>query len=46
MDYDKEIPELNTRREEGQTLKSDVKGALKQKLDNLRNKLMKDIVKV
>lgn len=46
LEYDKELPELNTRREEGQTLKSDIKGALKQKLDNLRNKLMKDIVKV
>lgn len=46
LDYDKKIPELNTRREEGQTLKSDVKGALKQKLDNLRNRLMKDIAKV
>lgn len=46
LDYNKEIPELNTRRKEGQTLKSDIKGALKQKLDNLRNKLMKDIVKV
>lgn len=46
LDYDKETPELNTRREEGQTLKSDVKGALKQKMDNLRNRLMKDIAKV
>lgn len=46
LDYDKETPELNVRREEGQTLKSDVKGALKQKLDNLRNRLMKDIAKV
>ena len=46
LDYDKETPELNTRREEGQTLKSDVKGALKQKLQNLKDKLMKDVVKV
>lgn len=46
LDYNKEVPELNTRREKGQTLKSDIKGALKQKLDNLRNRLMKDIAKV
>lgn len=46
MDYDKEIPELNTRREQGETLKSDQKGLLKQKLQNLKDKLMKDIVKV
>lgn len=46
MDYDKEVPELNTRREQGETLKSDQKGLLKQKLQNLKDKLMKDIVKV
>lgn len=46
LDYDKELPELNTRREEGERLKSDIKGALKQKLENQKNKLMQDIVKV
>lgn len=46
LNYNKDVPELNTRREEGETLKSDQKGLLKQKLQNLKDKLMKDIVKV
>ena len=46
LDYNKDVPELNTRREQGETLKSDQKGLLKQKLQNLKDKLMKDIVKV
>ena len=45
LDYDKKHPELNTRREDGETLKSDKKGWIKQKLETLKNKLMKDIVK-
>jgi hypothetical protein len=46
LEYNKDLPELNARREEGEELKSDKKGWLKQKLQNLKDKLMKDIVKV
>jgi hypothetical protein len=46
MDYDMENPDVNLRREEGETLKSDKKGAAVQKMKNLAGKLMKDIVKV
>lgn len=39
IDYNKKVPQLNRRREEGQTLKSDLKGALKAKLDRIKNGL-------
>ena len=40
LDYNKDIPELNARREDGEKLKSDEKGALKQKLHILRFDLL------
>lgn len=39
IEYNKKVPQLNRRREEGQTLKSDLKGALKAKLDRIKNGL-------
>ena len=33
------VPQLNARREEGQELKSDIKGAIKAKLDRVKNGL-------
>jgi hypothetical protein len=39
IEYNKKVPQLNRRREEGQDLKSDLKGALKAKLDRIKNGL-------
>ena len=39
LDYDKKNPALVTAREEGKKIPSDIKGALKQKLDNMKNSL-------
>ena len=39
IEYNKKVPQLNRRREEGQELKSDLKGALKAKLDRIKNGL-------
>ena len=39
IEYNKKVPQLNRRREEGQTLRSDLKGALKAKLDRIKNGL-------
>ncbi len=39
IEYNKKVPQLNKRREEGEELKSDLKGALKAKLDRIKNGL-------
>jgi len=39
LDYDKDLPDLNTAREEGKRVPSDIRGALKQKLDNMKDSL-------
>ena len=39
LDYDKEHPDVNTAREKNQKVPSDMKGALKQKLETIKNKL-------
>lgn len=39
LDYDKENPALVTAREEGKKIPSDIKGALRQKLDDMKNSL-------
>lgn len=39
LDYDKENPDINTAREKNQKVPSDIKGALKQKLETIKNKL-------
>lgn len=39
LDYDQENPDVNTAREKNQKVPSDIKGALKQKLDAIKNKL-------
>lgn len=39
LDYDKENPDVNTAREKNQKVPSDIKGALKQKLETIKNKL-------
>ena len=39
LDYDKEHPDVNTAREKNQKVPSDIKGALKQKLETIKNKL-------
>ena len=39
IDYNMKVPQLNTRREEGETLKSDIKGSLTAKLDRIKNGL-------
>ena len=39
LDYDKENPDVNTAREKNQKVPSDIKGALKQKLEAIKNKL-------
>lgn len=39
LDYDKENPDINTAREKNQKVPSDIKGALKQKLEAIKNKL-------
>lgn len=39
LDYDQENPDVNTAREKNQKVPSDIKGALKQKLEAIKNKL-------
>lgn len=39
LDYDKENPDVNTAREKNQKVPSDIKGALLQKLETIKNKL-------
>ena len=39
LDYDKENPDINTAREKNQKVPSDIKGALLQKLETIKNKL-------
>jgi hypothetical protein len=39
LDYDQENPDVNTAREKNQKVPSDIKGALKQKLETIKNKL-------
>lgn len=39
LDYDQENPDINTAREKNQKVPSDIKGALKQKLEAIKNKL-------
>ncbi|MBR2759284.1 MAG: hypothetical protein IKD52_14690 [Exiguobacterium sp.] len=39
LDYDQENPDINTAREKNQKVPSDIKGALKQKLETIKNKL-------
>lgn len=39
LDYDQENPDINTAREKNQQVPSDIKGALKQKLEAIKNKL-------
>lgn len=39
IDYDKENPALVTAREEGKKVPSDIKGALRQKLENMKDSL-------
>lgn len=39
LDYDQEHPDVNTAREKNQKVPSDIKGALKQKLETIKNKL-------
>lgn len=39
ISYNKDVPQLNKRREEGEELKSDIKGALKAKLERVKDGL-------
>lgn len=39
LDYDKENPDVNTARKKNQKVPSDIKGALLQKLETIKNKL-------
>lgn len=39
IEYNKDMPAINTAREKGEKVKSDVKGALTQKLENMKEKL-------
>lgn len=39
LDYDKENPDIVTARLDGDKIKSDIKGALTQKLNNMKNRL-------
>ena len=39
LDYNKDVPKLVTAREEGDKIPSDIKGALQQKLNNMKNSL-------